>query len=82
MVLNVLEELKDMSYYQAYQAYERRAVRGEFSVPPTRLPDRVRRVEPALSRLGDLFIRFGWYLKRRQAGGKTMAWSPLTASKP
>jgi hypothetical protein len=71
------------SLYQAYQAYERRVLHGEFT---TR---RARQVyiqttfrEPVLSKIGDLLIRTGLRLKRRYAAGKPMAWSPMTGSKP
>jgi hypothetical protein len=71
------------SLFHAYQAYETRAARGEFS---TRQPDR-KPVRPVLiaiaeASLGELMIRTGLTLKRHALAGKSMAWSPLTGSKP
>ncbi len=70
--------------YHAYQAYERRVERGEFSVrQPKKMYIRYSFREPFLARLGDFLIRIGMKLKRRYAtAGKPMAWSPLTGSKP
>ena len=71
------------SFYQAYQAYERRAVRGEFfatrskGLQRTSVPH-----EPFLAQFGDLLVRLGLKLKRRYTTGKPMAWLPLTGSKP
>ncbi len=68
------------SLYQAYQAYEKRAERGEFLArrngynAPTHRPLR--------ARLGDLLIRTGLKLQGRDCAGKPMAWSPMTGSKP
>lgn len=70
------------SLYQAYQAYERRVIRGEFYQPrPAVTYIRYSFREPALARLGDFLIRTGMRLKCRYAAGKPMAWSPLTGSK-
>jgi hypothetical protein len=76
------EEVDMKSYYSAYLAYENRVIRGEMEGntgmitkhPPLR-------VSP-LSMLADLLIRAGLKLKRQQAAGKPMTWSPLTGSKP
>lgn len=71
-----------ISLYQAYQAYERRVMRGEFS--SSRPKDKYIRYafqEPALARFGDFLIRTGMRLKCRYAAGKPMAWSPMTGSK-
>jgi hypothetical protein len=71
------------SLYQAYQSYERRVIRGEFTRPqPRKIYIRYSFREPALARLGDFLIRTGMRLKCRYATGKPMAWSPLTGSKP
>jgi len=71
------------SLYHAYQAYEHRVVRGEFSTRrPVRATNQSAAREPILSRFGDLLIRAGMKLKRRSAAGKPMAWSPMTGSKP
>jgi hypothetical protein len=70
------------SLYQAYQAYERRVERGEFSAQrqaETYLPFAVR--EPLMAKFGDLLIRAGLKLKRRYTAGKPMAWSVMTGSK-
>jgi hypothetical protein len=71
------------SLFHAYQSYETRAARGEFS---TRQPAR-KTVRPVLvaiaeASLGELMIRAGLKLKRHALTGKSMAWSPLTGSKP
>ncbi len=68
------------SLYHAYEAYEKKAIRGEFSNFPTpqkHLPYR----EPVLARFGDFLIRTGTRLKCRYATGKPMAWSPMTGSR-
>lgn len=71
------------SFYHAYEAYERRVIRGEFAGPalknqPTHpFPY----FEPILARLGDFLVRTGMRLKYRYAAGKPMAWSPMTRSK-
>ena len=71
------------SLYHAYQAYEHRVIRGEFS--PRRPAEAVNKStarEPILARFGDLLIQVGLKLKRRYATGKPMVWSPMTGSKP
>jgi hypothetical protein len=71
------------SLYHAYETYERRVVRGEFSTRrPARAHNRSTLHEPVLAQLGDLLIRTGLKLKRRYTNGKPMAWSPMTGSKP
>jgi len=70
------------SLYHAYEAYERRVERGEFSVPHSeKTYIRYAFQEPVLARLGDLLIRTGMKLKCRYATGKPMAWSSMTGSK-
>ncbi len=70
------------SLYQAYQAYERKAERGEFSAAGRGSGNqRASSNEPILSQLGDVLIRAGLRLKHRSLGGKPMAWSPMTGSK-
>ena len=70
------------SLYDAYQAYERRVIRGEFDRPSRMAANRSAPREPLLAQFGDLLIHVGLKLKRRYAAGKPMAWSPLTGSKP
>jgi hypothetical protein len=71
------------SLYQAYQAYERRVLRGEFSTRRARhLHIQTAFGEPVLSKIGDLLIRTGLRMKRRYATGKPLAWSHMTGSKP
>jgi hypothetical protein len=71
------------SLYQAYQAYERRVVRGELSTHRfTGVSDQSAFHEPILAQFGDLLIRTGLKLKHRYASGKPMAWTPMTWSKP
>lgn len=70
------------SLYQAYQAYERRAERGEFSARrPSRAYIQIALREPFLAKVGDLLIQTGWKLKQRSSAGKPMAWSSMTGSK-
>jgi hypothetical protein len=70
------------SLYDAYQAYERRVIRGEFDKTSRMTAKRSAPREPLLAQFGDLLIHAGLKLKRRYAAGKPMAWSPLTGSKP
>jgi hypothetical protein len=70
------------SLYHAYQAYERRVIRGEFDNPPKKAQNLSTPPEPILARLGDLLIQTGMRLKVRHAGSKPMTWSPLIGSKP
>lgn len=70
------------SLYNAYQAYERRVIRGEFDHSPNKAQKRSSRREPLLAQLGDLLIHTGLRLKRLHATGKSMSWSPLIGSKP
>jgi hypothetical protein len=70
------------SLYHAYEAYERRVMRGEFSNHRlARATNKSTSREPILARFGDLLIRTGLKLKRRYATGMPMAWSPMTGSK-
>jgi hypothetical protein len=69
------------TYYDAYQAYEHRVIRGEFDTTPKTVKKPTARREPLLVKLGDLLINTGLKLKRRYATGKPMAWSPMTGSK-
>ncbi len=69
------------SLYTAYQAYERRVIRGELDNIPRVAAKRSAPREPLLAQVGDLLIHTGFRLKRRYAAGKPMAWSPLTGSK-
>lgn len=66
-----------MSLYQAYQAYERRVMRGEFAL---RVAAASR--QPFLARLGDLLIRAGAGLKRRYGVPDPVTRSLLTGSRP
>ena len=70
------------SFYSAYQAYERRVIRGEFYNPPRKAITLPALREPLLAQIGDLLIQTGVKLKRRYATGKPMAWSPMIGSKP
>jgi hypothetical protein len=70
------------SLYHAYQAYEAKVERGEFSVRASSKSSGGRiHLELILVQLGELLIRAGLKLKRRYTTGKTMAWSPMTGSK-
>jgi len=70
------------SLYDAYQAYERRVIRGEFDKVPGKAANRPVPREPLLAQLGDLLIHTGLKLKRQYTPVTPMAWSPLTGSKP
>jgi hypothetical protein len=70
------------SLYHAYQAYERRVIRGEFDMFPCKPAIRPVPLASLLVQLGDLLIHTGLKLKRHYATGKPMTWSPLTGSKP
>ena len=70
------------SFYSAYQAYEIRVIRGEMDGNAGKKTRRAEVHEPLLTRLGDLLIQAGMRLKRQPVAGKSMAWSPLTGSKP
>jgi hypothetical protein len=68
------------SLLHAYEAYERRILRGELDILPIRAEQRFPRL--FLARLGEWMIRSGTQLKRRSTvSGKPMAWSPMTGSK-
>jgi hypothetical protein len=84
VVLSVIKKEADMkSLYHAYEAYERRVIRGEFDANPKKVVKLLTPREPLLAQFGDLLIHTGLRLKRRYAAaGKPMAWSPLTGSKP
>jgi hypothetical protein len=69
------------SLYHAYQAYERRAERGEFSPEPAKKAPRQTSSETLEVRLGNILINAGLKLKRHAVAGKSMAWSPLTGSR-
>jgi hypothetical protein len=75
------KEVEMKSLYHAYEAYERRVIRGELSTMPRKAIKKSARHEPLLAQLGDLLIRTGLRLKQRTAAGKPMAWSPMTGSK-
>jgi hypothetical protein len=70
-----------ISLYHAYQSFERRAERGEFSAEPAK--EHPRRVPSKTLEiwLGEVLINAGLKLKRHAIAGKSMAWSPLTGSK-
>ncbi len=70
------------SLVHAYEAYEKRVMRGEFSAPRSKEP--VRRYsfrEPLGARFGEFLIRTGMRIRCRYAAGKPMAWSPMTGSR-
>jgi hypothetical protein len=70
------------SLYQAYEAYERKVMRGETggSLQETTRQLEVR--EPLLAQIGEMLIQAGLRLKRRHIAGKPIAWSTVTGSKP
>ena len=76
------KEAEMKSLYHAYEAYERRFIRGEFDFYPKQAIKLTATSEPLMVQIGDLLIHTGLRLKRRYAAGKPMAWSPLIGSKP
>jgi hypothetical protein len=69
------------SLYNAYQAYERQVIRGEFYHIPDNTLKRSPRRESFLAQLGDLLIHTGLRLKRIYATDKSLAWSPMIGGK-
>jgi hypothetical protein len=69
------------SLYHAYESFERRAERGEFSPEPASKAPRRDLSKILEIRLGEVLINAGLKLKRHAIAGKSMAWSPLTGSK-
>jgi hypothetical protein len=63
-----------LSLYHAYQAYERRAIRGELDAEPA-APKKANRFSrpPFTFRLGDLLIRTGLRLKHQTQAGHALA---------
>ena len=69
------------SFYHAYEAYERRVMRGEFSsLRPGARPAGFASPEPLMARFGDFLIRTGTRLKRRYLAEKPLTWTPVTRS--
>jgi hypothetical protein len=68
--------------YKAYQAYERRVMRGEFYGPAYRPCKAAAQREPLLAHLGNLFTHTGRRLKAWNATRTLMTWSALGGSKP
>jgi hypothetical protein len=68
------------SLYHAYEAFERRVERGEFSLESTPKAPRQPISKTLEIRLGEVLINAGLKLKRHAVAGKSMAWSPLTGS--
>lgn len=60
------------AFYQAYRAYERKVMRGEFGPPLPRLPLAVR--------LGDLLIRTGVRLKAGYSSDQPLNRTYITRS--
>jgi hypothetical protein len=69
------------SLYNAYQAYERRVIRGEFDKVLGNTANRSVPRQPLLAKIGDLLIQTGQKLKQRYSTGKPMAWTPMVGSK-
>jgi hypothetical protein len=63
------------SLYHAYQAYERRVIRGEFLLARKTTPKAPATQIPLIEKLGDLFIQTGMRLKMRGADRKVMTLS-------
>jgi hypothetical protein len=70
------------SFFQAYEAYEKRVIRGEFQNFPRKSRRITKHHEPLMARLGNFLIHAGIKLKRRSLAGKPMVWTPMTGSKP
>jgi hypothetical protein len=69
------------SFFQAYESFERRILRGEFFSPAGSRRKAASRAEPFLSRLGDVLIHAGLKLKRLTAAGKPLALSSISGSR-
>jgi hypothetical protein len=69
------------SLFDAYQAYERQVIRGEFNKVSGKTADRSVPREPLLVKIGDLLIQIGQKLKQRHSTGKPMTWSPVIGSR-
>ncbi len=69
-------------HYHAYEAYERRVMRGEFARFPENNPKQRTPREPILTQLGDLLIQTGMRLKVRNAARNPMTWSASMGGKP
>jgi hypothetical protein len=69
------------SLYQAYEAYERRVIRGEYRNVYKKPCKNILQHESIMERLGDFLICTGLRLKHRSLAGKPMAWTPMTGSK-
>jgi hypothetical protein len=67
--------------FNAYQAYERRVMRGEFYGPAYRPSKASANSEPLLAQLGNLLIHTGQGLKVRYATRKPLIWSAAGESK-
>jgi hypothetical protein len=67
--------------YNAYQAYERRIMRGEFYGPAYRPRKASAQREPLLAQLGGLLIHTGRRLKVQYATSRPMVWSAVGGSK-
>ena len=68
------------SFLQAYESFERRSIRGEFSSPARTRRRAVSRAEPFLSRLGDVLIHAGLKLKHLTAGSKPLTLASISGS--
>lgn len=70
------------SIINAYQAYERRGIRGEMVIACGKPPKRTNLRDHLMGPVGDLVIQIGLKLKRRRDAGKPVALSLLTGSVP
>jgi hypothetical protein len=62
-----------LSLYHAYQAYERRIMRGELSAAPPASRKETRKAHLSLAfRLGDLLVRAGMRLKHEAVTGHAL----------
>ncbi len=70
------------SFTSAYQAYEHRVMRGEFTSSANKDLKPTGEREALLAQLGEMLIQTGLKLKQNHSIHKTIAWSSSGGSKP
>lgn len=70
------------SFLHAYEAYERRVIRGEFPTHPKKSLRKDSQVALLLAGMGDILIRTGMTLKQRYSPVKPAGVPLMIGSKP